>query len=144
MTAKLLLRIAAILMLLHTLGHTIGAITWKDAPNPAVGQVINGMQSQHFDFMGRSVTLAGFFEGYGFIMIGVLPLVAIFLWLFGSQSANPLTKSLLPVLAVFLLVMGVIEYIYFFPFAAAFTFLAGLCSVIALVVIKRGKSTIQA
>jgi hypothetical protein len=75
-------------------------------------------------------------------MIGVLLLVTIFLWLFSSQSTNPLTKSLLPVLALFLLVMGVIEYIYFFPFAAAFSFLAGLCSVVALVVIKRGKSTI--
>ena len=142
MTAKLLLRIASILMLLHTIGHTIGALTWKDAPNPAVGQVVSGMQSQHFDFMGRSVTLGGFFEGYGFTMIGVLLLVTIFLWLFSSQSANPLTKSLLPVLALFLLVMGVIEYIYFFPFAAAFSFLAGLCSVVALVVIKRGKATI--
>jgi hypothetical protein len=142
MTAKLLLRIASILMLLHTIGHTIGALTWKDAPNPAVGQVVSGMQSQHFDFMGRSVTLGGFFEGYGFTMIGVLLLVTIFLWLFSSQSTNPLTKSLLPVLALFLLVMGVIEYIYFFPFAAAFSFLAGLCSVVALVVIKRGKSTI--
>lgn len=142
MTAKLLLRIAAILMLLHTIGHTIGALTWKDAPNPAVGQVVSGMQSQHFDFMGRSVTLGGFFEGYGFTMIGVLLLVTIFLWLFSSQSTNPLTKSLLPVLALFLLVMGVIEYIYFFPFAAVFSFLAGLCSVAALVVVKRGKSMI--
>jgi len=142
MTAKLLLRIAAILMLLHTIGHTIGALTWKDAPNPAAGQVVSGMQSQHFDFMGRSVTLGGFFEGYGFTMIGVLLLVTIFLWLFSSQSTNPLTKSLLPVLALFLLVMGVIEYIYFFPFAAVFSFLAGLCSVAALVVVKRGKSMI--
>lgn len=142
MRAKLLLRIAAILMLLHTMGHTIGALTWKDAPNPAVGLVVSGMQSQHFDFMGRSVTLAGFFEGYGFTMIGVLLLVTIFLWLFSSQSTNPLTKSLLPVLAAFLLVMGVIEYIYFFPFVAAFSFFGGLCSVAALVVIKRGKSMI--
>jgi hypothetical protein len=142
MTAKLLLRIAAILMLLHTIGHTIGAITWKDAPNPAVGLVVSGMQSQHFDFMGRSVTLAGFFEGYGFILIGVLLLISVFLWMFSSQSTNPLTKSLLTVLAAFLLVMGVIEYIYFFAFAAAFSFLAGLCSVVALVVMKRGKSIV--
>ena len=37
MKPKILLRIASILMLLHTAGHTMGALTWKEAPNAAVG-----------------------------------------------------------------------------------------------------------
>jgi len=36
MRPKLLLRIAAGLMFLHTIGHSFGASTWKDAPNAAV------------------------------------------------------------------------------------------------------------
>lgn len=49
MTAKLLLRIAAVLMLLHTLGHTMGALNWTKAPNPAMKQVIDGMLGNHFN-----------------------------------------------------------------------------------------------
>ena len=65
MKAKLLLRIAAAMMLLHTIGHTMGTLTWKQAPNNAVAQVVSGMQNNHFDFMGRSSSLAGFYEGFG-------------------------------------------------------------------------------
>jgi hypothetical protein len=127
MKPKLLLRIAGGIMLLHTLGHTMGALGWKDAPNPAVKQVIDGMQSNHFDFMGRSSTLANFYAGYGYIMIGVLLFITILLW---QLSTTPLSKIALT-LGVLLLFMGVLEYIYFFPLAAAFSILAGLATLFA-------------
>lgn len=132
MKPKLLLRIAAILMFLHTIGHTFGALSWKNAPNSFVGQVIAGMQKNHFGFMGRSVTLASFYEGYGYMMILVYLLSSILLWLLAADSNNPLSAKLLPVLSVFLLLIAIIEYIYFFPFAAAFSLLAGLCTLFAL------------
>lgn len=56
------LRIAGGLMLLHTLGHTLGALTWKQAPNARVAAVISGMQAEHFDFMGKPVSLGGFLK----------------------------------------------------------------------------------
>lgn len=127
MKPKLLLRIAGIIMLLHTLGHTMGALGWKDAPNPAVKQVIDGMQTNHFDFMGRSSTLANFYAGYGYIMIGVLLFITILLW---QLSATPVRKIAFS-LAVLLLFMGVMEYIYFFPLAAVFSVLAGLVAMFA-------------
>ena len=127
MKAKLLLRIAAVLMLLHTLGHTIGALTGKEAPNARVGTVITGMEKEHFDFMGRSVSLGAFFDGYGFSMIGVLLLVSILLWLF---AADPNRRFIL-VLGLFLLFLGIIEFVYFFPFAAAFSLLAGISTLLA-------------
>ena len=108
-------------MLLHTAGHTIGALTWKQSPNARVAAVINGMQTEHFDFMGKSVSLGSFFEGYGFTMIGVLLLLTVLL---GLQSAAPDRKMLLP-LSLFQLFMGSIELIYFFPFAAVISLLAG-------------------
>jgi fucose 4-O-acetylase-like acetyltransferase len=132
MKPKLLLRIAAVLMFLHTMGHTLGALTWKIAPNPAVGLVIKGMETNHFDFMGRSATLASFYDGFGFTMILVLLFISILLWLLSAETGTSLSARLVPMLAVFLLLMGVIEYIYFFPFAAAFTFIAGLCTVVSL------------
>ena len=65
MRPKILLRIASVIMLLHMLGHTMGALTWKDAPNAAVKQVIDGMLGNRFDLMGRSVSIGDFFAGYG-------------------------------------------------------------------------------
>ncbi|MDB4923306.1 hypothetical protein [Mucilaginibacter sp.] len=85
---KIALRIAAVLILLHTLGHTMGALTWKNAPNVRVAAVVTGMENEHFDFMGRSLTLASFFNGYGFIMIGVLLLISILLWLLSSAPVR--------------------------------------------------------
>lgn len=128
MKPKILLRVAAILMLLHTLGHTMGALGWKNAPNDAIRGVISGMQKNHFVFMGRSASLADFYEGYGLSMIGVLLLVSITLWLLSGDSNNPLSRKLQPLFALFLLCLAIIEYVYFFPFAAAFTLLAGLCT----------------
>jgi hypothetical protein len=124
MKAKLLLRVAAIIMLLHTAGHTVGAITWKDAPNAAVKQTIDGMISNQFDFMGRQTSLASFFAGYGYIMIGVLLLISVILWLLSTQTNSSITL----VMGLFLLFMGVAEYIYFFPFAAVFSLLAGVAT----------------
>jgi hypothetical protein len=124
---KLALRIAAILMLLHTAGHTMGALTWKKAPNVRVAAVVTGMENEHFDFMGRSLTLASFFNGYGFIMIGVLLLISILLWLLSSAPV----RSMILLLGLFLVFMAIMEFIYFFPFAAAFSLLAGISTLFA-------------
>jgi succinate dehydrogenase hydrophobic anchor subunit len=131
MKAKLLLRIAAVIMLLHTIGHTFGALGWKNAPNEAVKQVIDGMQNNRFDFMGRTASLADFYSGYGVTMIGVLLLIAIMLWLLSEDTTTSLSEKLQTVLGLFLLFLAVAEYIYFFPFAASFSFLAGICTLLS-------------
>lgn len=129
MKPKIALRIASALMLLHTAGHTMGALTWKQAPNASIAVVINGMQTEHFNFMGRPVSLGSFFEGYGLTMIGVLLLLAILLWL------EPSRKLILPI-GLFLAYLALIESLYFFPFAAAVSLLAGLFTLYAYVIWK--------
>jgi hypothetical protein len=136
MKAKLSLRIASILMLLHTAGHTIGAFTWKEAPNARVAEVIAGMQNEHFMFMGKSLTLASFFDGYGFGNIGVLLLVSILLWLL-STAVN---RNMVLVMGIFLIFFGVNELIYFFPFAAAITLIAGLATLFAYQRVKLNRA----
>ncbi|GAC1312917.1 MAG: hypothetical protein NVSMB24_35370 [Mucilaginibacter sp.] len=131
MKPKLLLRIASVVMLLHTAGHTLGALTWKNAPNGAVANVIAGMQREHFDFMGRSETIAAFYEGYGIINIFVLLLLSVLLWLLSNDAVSALTKNLSALLGMFLVIMSVCEYIYFFPFAAMLSLIAGLCALLA-------------
>jgi hypothetical protein len=127
MNAKVLLRTASVIMVLHTFGHTMGAMTWKDAPNAAVKQVIDGMSGSHFDFWGRSVTIGDFYTGYGYTMIGVLLLVSILLWLL---SAEPNRRFILAI-GLFLLFLAVIELIYFFPLPAVLSLLAAVATLIA-------------
>lgn len=140
MKPKLFLRIAAALMFLHTIGHTIGALTWKQAPNAAIGHVIREMEVNHFIFMGRQVTLASFFEGYGIGMIGVLLLISIQLWFLSGDSERPLSARYAASFTVFLLFFGIMEYFCFFPFAAVISLLAGLCSGVALIGLNKLKN----
>lgn len=60
-------------------------------------------------------------------MIGVLLLLTVFL---GLQSAAPDRKMVLP-LGLFLLFTGSIELVYFFPFAAVISLLAGVFTLYA-------------
>jgi hypothetical protein len=136
MKAKLLLRIACGMMLLHTIGHTMGAMSWKNAPNPAIARVISGMQSNHFDFMGRTTSLASFYAGYGYIMVGVLLLITVLLWQLSSAPA----RGMLLVLGSFLIFMAIMEYIYFFPMPAAFSLLAGLGTLAAAYQVSKIKT----
>ena len=136
MSSKLLLRIAATLTFLHIIGHSIGAFTWKNPPTAAVGQVIKGMEDNHFDFMGRSVTLAAFFDGYGFTMILVLISVTLMLWFISAEGKSPFTIKLLTVLCVFLIGMGIVEFVYFFPLPGVLSSGAGICTLVARFRIK--------
>ncbi|MES2375968.1 MAG: hypothetical protein V4553_05300 [Bacteroidota bacterium] len=133
MKAKILLRTGSIIMLLHTMGHTVGALTWKEAPNVATKQVVDGMLNNRFDFMGRAVSFGDFYAGYGYTMIGVLLFISVLLWLLSAQPSLPVMLAL----GLLLLFMGVIELIYFFPFAAAFSLLAGLVTLLAYWKLRR-------
>jgi hypothetical protein len=131
MKPKLLLRIAAAVMLLHTVGHSIGALTWKQAPNPAVADVIRGMENNRFDFLGRQVTLAEFFQGYGIGNIFVLLFITITLWLLGGNTKDRLTQQLLPFLIVFLVCFSLTEWVYFFPMPSIMSMVAAILSLLA-------------
>jgi hypothetical protein len=128
MKPKILLRIAAVLMFLHTIGHTMGALTWKKAPNAAVAAVIASMQSEHFPFMGRESTIAGFYVGYGVGMILVYLFISLLLWVL-STAFNP---GAIALLGIFLVALAVEEWIYFFPLAAILSVLAGLSTLASL------------
>ena len=131
MKPKLLLRLAAAVMFLHTIGHSFGALGWNKAPNSAVADVIQGMENNHFAFMGRQVTIAGFYQGYGIALIGVLLLISIVLWTMGGEFERRTTARLLPWMVVFLVFFSVTEWIYFFPLAAIMSMLAALLSAMA-------------
>ena len=131
MQPKLLLRIAATIMLLHTIGHTFGALSWKKAPNATIARLISEMIDDRFDFMGRSVSVALFYEGYGILLIFVLILTSVCLWLIGDDVETRIAQRLLVAFACFLLVVAITEFMYFFALAASFTLLADVCVILA-------------
>jgi hypothetical protein len=100
------------------------------------------MKNNHFDFMGRSSTIADFYMGYGYSLIAVLLLTSVILWLLSNNPAGILARQLQMTLAAFLLSFAILEYIYFFPFAAAFSFLAGICTAIAVFKLSNKKAAL--
>jgi hypothetical protein len=126
--AKILLRIASILMFTHLIGHSIGQNGWKNATDPVQKEVGRQMMGPKFPFMGVSRSMGDYFDGYGYITSAALLLFIVLLWIASSAvslAAAFLTRVVLT-LAFGLLAISIVEFIYFFPFAAGTTLLASL------------------
>src|SRR5260221_3188663 len=126
MRPEILLRIASIIMLIHTVGHTLGTLGWKKTTDPTKKEVISQMTENKFPFMGASKSMGDAMDGYGFSAIGSLLLVAVLLWLVSNSLGlqTNLIRNILILIAANLLVLGICELIYFFPLAAGFTLFA--------------------
>ncbi len=122
-TSKLLLRIAAVIMFLHATGHTLGVITWQNRDNTIPVDVIQKMEDTHFSFQGKDATLAAFFSGHGYAGTILLLLITTLLWILSDSADKNSTKTLW-VLGIAIVLLGVIEMLYFFPLAVAFSFIS--------------------
>jgi hypothetical protein len=138
MKPKILLRIAAIIMLFHDFGHTYGHLTWKQSIDPVRQEVVKQMTDHSFPFMGAVHSLAEYYEGYGLACTLALLLIAATLWIISDVNLKNviLVRKILVVVSVILLAWGIDELIYFFPGAASFSLLACLIIVIAIFNLK--------
>ena len=133
MKAKLLLRIAAGLILVHLLGHTVGHLTWDSPEDPTMKEVVTSMKSHKADFMGATKSMADYYNGYSLMIFGLFGMTILLLWFisgFVNDQRQIANRLLLPIGVVYLF-FGITEYIYFFPFAASMSFLAGLLTILA-------------
>jgi hypothetical protein len=96
------------------------------------------MTEHRFPFMGAVRSLGDYYDGYGFAASLALLLIATILWVVsGSATQSPaLARKLCLSIAVILLAWGIDELVFFFPFAAAFSLLAMVLTVLALVQLK--------
>lgn len=133
MRAKLLLRIAAGLMIFHMLGHTLGHMNWKKAVEPQKQEVIRQMTEHKFPFMGQERSMGDYYEGYGWAGTIALALMAAMLWLASGAVHESRSLALKTTLTLSLSLGGwcVVEFLFFFPFAASTTLLAAAMSLIA-------------
>lgn len=139
MKAKILLRIAAALVLVHLMGHSIGHSVWDKPEDPRMQEVVAAMKGYSAPFMGATQSMADYYNGYSLIIFGLYGMTILILW-FASEFINEhrtvATKVLYPI-AIAYLAFGVIEYISFFPFAASMSFFAGLFTLLAITVVKK-------
>ena len=134
MKPKLLLRIAAILMLIHGVLHTIGFSQWKQDPDPAKHEMIKLMTGQRFPLMGTSRNMGEYYDGFGYASSIAIFLMAILLWIVsGELLANTsLAKKVIAVLSFALLAWAIDEAIYFFPFAVSLSLVSSICGFVSL------------
>ena len=135
-TTKLLLRIAAIIMLLHAIGHTLGIITWQMPNGKIPADLVQKMQDTHFLFQGKDATMAAFFSGHGYA--GAILLVFLFsiLWVLSGWK----DKKSIPILGlvcIAILLLAIDEVLYFFPMAVAFSVLSAALVFISILKIKK-------
>jgi hypothetical protein len=134
MKPKLLLRIAAILIFVHGVLHTIGFTSWKDAADPVQKEVVQQMTGHKFPFMGAVHSLGDYYEGFGYGCSIALILISVLLWIASAENMaiNRLAKQVVIATGIALLIWGTDELVYFFPFAAALTFVACICTLLSV------------
>lgn len=133
-TAKISLRIAAVLMLIHLIGHTLGHSGWKNSAKPAQRPVIAAMTGPHFPFMGKMRSMGDYYDGYGYACSIAMLVFVCALWFLAADlsAGGRLVTRLLWVLALALLAWGIDEQIWFFPFAAYLSLLASMATFTAI------------
>jgi hypothetical protein len=133
MTPKLLLRIAAILMLIHLIGHSIGHSGWKKDTDPGKAEVVRVMTGAHFPFMGVSRSMGDYYEGYGYVTSAALLLMVLVLWFSSSGTGgdNRSIGQIVLTVGIVLIAICGLEFAFFFPFAAGISLLAGLFTLAA-------------
>lgn len=129
MKSKILLRIACVLILVHLLGHSMGHLQWDKPKDPKMKEVVDLMKSYSTEFMGATKSMANYYEGYSLIMFFVFAMTILILWSVSSfvDTHKDIAVKILYPIAITYLAFGVIEYFYFFIFAASISFLAGVC-----------------
>jgi len=134
MNAKWFLRIAAIFIFIHLLGHSMGHSGWDKPKDPRMQEVVDAMKSYEGQFMGASQSMADYFNGYSLILFLVLGMSVVQLWIASGiiDSNREITKKLLYPVAIAYFGFSIIEFVYFFPFAAGISFLAGLFTLLSI------------
>ena len=127
MKPSVLYRIAAILLALFAIGHTVGFLQVDPAWH--VDSLVQSMKSSHFDVNGSERTYWDFFVGFGFFVTALLLLASVLCWQFGSLPPETLAAMRLSAwaLAVCFAVVAYLSWRYFFIIPLSFSILIFVC-----------------
>src|SRR5215468_298420 len=100
MSTTLWLRIASVILLLFTVGHSLGGLQrWSPMGD---NEVLRQMTTVRFDTMGASRTYLDFFMGFGWSISIVMLLQTVLLWQIAALAATN-AAAVRPMIAVFAL-----------------------------------------
>ena len=139
MKAKVLLKIAAGLILIHLIGHGVGHTGWDKPTDPKMMDVVTAMKSHDGEFMGAVHSMADYYKGYSILIFGLYGMSISLLWFASGfvQEHPAIANTILYPIGIAYLFFGIVEFIYFFPFAASISFLAGVLTILAIFIGKR-------
>jgi hypothetical protein len=121
MTTTFMLRVAAAISFLFTLGHSLGGLQ-KWSPTPDNG-VLSAMTGTHFLMMGVSRSYLDLYLGLGWSISVFLALQTVLLWQLATLARTN-AAQVRPIIAVFALATlatGIIAWRLIFPIPAVFS-----------------------
>jgi len=121
MTTTLLLRIASVISLLFTAGHSLGGLKkWSPMGD---NDVLKAMTAVRFNTMSVNRSYLDFFMGFGWLLSVVMLMQTVLLWQMASL-ANTNVAQVRPMILAFALAtlaFGVIAWRFLFPMPALFS-----------------------
>jgi hypothetical protein len=132
---KLLIRIAAGLILFFLIGHSMGHFTRHDVTDLKEKEVLQVMSNNQFDLFGETTTYDHMYTGMSMNLIFTLLAFTIILWHISNirtENKKLATQLLLPVT---LCVFGfcITSFLFFFPIPAITCLIAGVILTFAII-----------
>jgi hypothetical protein len=121
MTTTLCLRIASVISLIFTLGHTLGGLRkWSPMGD---NEVLRAMTAVRFDTMGANRSYLDFYMGFGWSITVAMVMQTVLLWQIASLArTNPASvRPMIAVIALAAVAGGVIAWRFIFPVPALFS-----------------------
>ena len=127
MKARVFYRIAAALLLLFAMGHTLGFR--QSDPQWGADALLGSMRSLHFDVQGFNRTYWDFFEAAGFTVGLFYLFAAILAWQLSSLPASTLAllRGTAWAFALCFAAITVVSWRYLFAMPVAFSIVITLC-----------------
>lgn len=142
MKPVLFIRIAAVLVFIHAVLHTVGGVFGKAEPGPAAVAVA-AMKSNQFLLMGNTRSYWDFYFGLGLCVTICLTFESVALWFLGSiaKSHSALLRPILAAFAIEYAALAVNSWRYFFLGPVIVEILIALCLIAAIATARRGATT---
>ncbi len=131
MKASVLYRIAAVLLLLFAIGHTLGFR--QTNPEWGVDTLLGSMRSIHFDAQGFSRTYWDFFSAFGLFFSVFLLFAAVLAWQLGGLTAETLARirRIAWALAICFVAVTALSWRYAFTTPIVFSTMITVCLIAA-------------
>ena len=131
MKASTLYRIAAVLIVLFAIGHTVGFL--QADPEWKVDTLLASMKSIHFNIQGFNRSYWDFFVGFGLFVTAFLLFAAALAWQLGGLAAESLARLRVAAWAFALCfaAITVLSWRYFFAIPLVLSFLITVCLIVA-------------